>query len=128
MGTDDIYTIVQTFELTNFKVWTVLSTEENVLLRGLLPEMSSFVPSAITRPFFELQTPDFAWKFVWTVPTNYEKKFVITYIHNYAITQPFFELQTPDFAWKFVWTVPTNYENFFCNYVITYIRNYVIIT
>ena len=38
--------------------------------------MSSFVPSAITQPFFELQTPDFAWKFVWTVPTNYEKKIV----------------------------------------------------
>ena len=36
--------------------------------------MFSFVPSAITQPFFELQTPDFAWKFVWTVPTNYEKK------------------------------------------------------
>ena len=36
----------------------------------------SFVPSAITQPFFELQTPDFAWKFVWTVPTNYEKKIV----------------------------------------------------
>ena len=34
--------------------------------------VSSFVPSAITQPFFELQTPDFAWKFVWTVPTNYE--------------------------------------------------------
>ena len=23
--------------------------------------------------FFQLQTPDFAWKFVWTVPTNYIK-------------------------------------------------------
>ena len=47
--------------------------------------MFSFVPSAITQPFFELQTPDFAWKFVWTVPTNYEKKlllriYVITYL------------------------------------------------
>ena len=59
--------IVQTFELMNFKVWTVLSTEENVLLRLFPPpEMSSFVPSAITQPFFELQTPDFAWKFIWT--------------------------------------------------------------
>ena len=38
--------------------------------------MFSFVPSAITQPFFELQTPDFAWRFVWTVPTNYEKKIV----------------------------------------------------
>ena len=28
---------------------------------------------AITQPFFEQQTPDFVWKFVWTVPTNYEK-------------------------------------------------------
>ena len=36
--------------------------------------MSSFVPSAITQSFFELQTPDFTWKFVWTV-TNYEKTF-----------------------------------------------------
>ena len=35
--------------------------------------VSSFVSSAITQPFFELQTPDFAWKFVWTVPTNYTK-------------------------------------------------------
>ena len=25
---------------------------------------------ALTQPFFELQTPDFAWKFIWTVPTK----------------------------------------------------------
>ena len=25
----------------------------------------------VTQPFFELQTPYFAWKFIWTVPTNY---------------------------------------------------------
>ena len=76
---------------------------------------SSFVPSAITRSFFKLQTPDFAWKFVWTVPTNYGFfcNYLITLlVRNYAITQPFFELQTPDFAWKFVWTVPTNYAIF----------------
>ena len=24
----------------------------------------------ITQPFFELQTPDFAWKFIWTVEPN----------------------------------------------------------
>ena len=24
----------------------------------------------ITQPFFELQTPDFAWKFMWTVQLN----------------------------------------------------------
>ena len=29
---------------------------------------------AITHKFFELQTPDFAWKIVWIVQTNYEKK------------------------------------------------------
>ena len=28
---------------------------------------------AITQPFFELQTLDFAWKFVQTVPTNFAK-------------------------------------------------------
>ena len=27
----------------------------------------------VNLPFFELQNPDFAWKFIWTVPTNYEK-------------------------------------------------------
>ena len=32
-------------------------------------EMFSFVPSAITQPFFELQTPDFAWEPLWNVPT-----------------------------------------------------------
>ena len=32
--------------------------------------LSSFVPSVITRSFFELQTPDFAWKFIWTVQPN----------------------------------------------------------
>ena len=36
-------------------------------------KVSSFVPSAITQPFFELETPDFAWKFVWTVSINYAK-------------------------------------------------------
>ena len=25
------------------------------------------------QPLFELQTPDFAWKYVWTVSTNYTK-------------------------------------------------------
>ena len=34
--------------------------------------MSSFVPSAITQPFFEVQIPDFAWKLVCAVPTNYK--------------------------------------------------------
>ena len=60
--------------------------------------MSSFVPSAITQPFFELHTPDFAWKFVWIVQTNYKstKKYVGTKV---LITQSFFELQTPNFPY-----------------------------
>ena len=66
----------------------------------LLQEVSSFVLSAITQPFFELQTPDFAWKFVWIVQINYKstksiKKYIRTKV---LITQSFFELQTPDFA------------------------------
>ena len=78
--------------------------------------MSSFVPSAITQPFFELQTPDFAWKFVWIVQINYKstkvqkvqkstKKYISTKV---LITQSFLELQTPDFAWKFICTVQPN--------------------
>ena len=46
--------IVQTLELRSKKFG----------LYNPLKKMSSFVPSAITQPFFELQTPDFAWKFV----------------------------------------------------------------
>ena len=57
----------------NFKVWTVLSTDDIVVVVIVIYIVSSFVPSAITQPFFELQPPDFAWKFVWTVPTNYIK-------------------------------------------------------
>ena len=38
--------------------------------------MSSFVPSAITQPFFELQTTDFVWKFIWTVqPSDKVQKY-----------------------------------------------------
>ena len=64
----------------------------------------------ITRSFLELQSPDFAWKFVWIVCTNYKstkciKKYESTKV---LITQPFFKLQTPDFALKFIWTVQTN--------------------
>ena len=75
--------------------------------------MSSFVPSAITQPFFELQTPDFAWKFIWAVQTNYKstkstKKYISTKV---LIIESFFELQTPNFAWKFVWIVQINYKS-----------------
>ena len=28
--------------------------------------------ASLTQPFFELQTPDFAWKFVWIVQINYK--------------------------------------------------------
>ena len=70
-----------------------------------------------TQLFLELLTPDFAWKFVWTVKTNYEKRNNQGHQKGegggcqgrQGVTQPYFELQTPDFPWKFVWTVPTNY-------------------
>ena len=81
--------------------------------------MSSFVPSAITEPFFELQTPDFAWTFICTVLTIYEIFLSGTSEGGGAqgrqgVTQPFFELQTPYFAWNFLCTVQTNYEQKFC--------------
>ena len=43
---------------------------------------------SITHSFFELETPDFAWKFVWTVRTKYTHK-----KYKVLITQPFLELQ-----------------------------------
>ena len=41
----------------------------------IYPEMEKVTLSGSlqTKTFFELQTPYFAWKLVWTVPTNYEK-------------------------------------------------------
>ena len=42
---------------------------------------------AITQ--LQLQTPDFAWKFVWTVPTNYTNKCC-----NYVLTKWSVEVDT----------------------------------
>ena len=46
---------------------------------------------SITRSFFELETTDFAQKFVWTVRTKYKCKKVQKY--KVLINKPFFELQ-----------------------------------
>ena len=35
--------------------------------------MARNIKFSITHSFFELQTPDFAWKFIWKVRTNYKK-------------------------------------------------------
>ena len=56
---------------------------------------------------FEIQTPDFAWKLVWTVQTNYENFFGLGHHKGgsqgrQGVTQPFFELQTPYFALNFI--------------------------
>ena len=57
---------------------------------------------SITCSFFDLQSPDFAWKFVWTVRTSY-KSIKVPKGQKYKVlsTQPFFELQALDFTWKF---------------------------
>merc|ERR1712208_33027 len=43
----------------------------------------------ITQPFFELHTPDFAWKFIWTVEPNDKvqkyKKYKSTKIQKYKV-------------------------------------------
>ena len=45
----------------------------------------------ITQPFFELQTSDFAWKFIWTVKPNDKvqkyKKYKSTKIQKYKNTK-----------------------------------------
>ena len=38
--------------------------------------------SRVTPPFFELQTTDFAWKFIWTVRTNFMKNKMSTKSEN----------------------------------------------
>ena len=45
----------------------------------------------ITQPFFELQTPDFAWKFIWTVQPNDKVQKYKKY--KLLIKQQFFSLQ-----------------------------------
>ena len=40
---------------------------------------------SITRSFFELQSPDFAWKFIWTVWTTFDKQ------NGHQITKNFYE-------------------------------------
>ena len=72
----------------------------------------------ITQSFLELQTPDFAWKFICTVQPNEKVQKVQKYKSTKStkkhistkllITQSFLELQTPDFAWKFLCTVQPN--------------------
>ena len=52
---ENVDIFVQTLRTNELKVWTVLSTDD--IYSNIV---SSFVPRAITQPFFELQTPDFA--------------------------------------------------------------------
>ena len=76
---------------------------------------------SITHSFLELQSPDFAWKFVWIVRTTleffFEKQNGCQRNKMAAKSQKsrfhsFLEVQSLDFAWKFVWIVRTNFE--FC--------------
>ena len=42
----------------------------------------------ITQPFFELQTPDFAWKFIWIVePNDKVQKYKSTKVQKYKSTK-----------------------------------------
>ena len=61
----------RTFHKSKFGLYNRLTIDDvDVDDRYIRP--SSFVPGTITQPFFELQTPDFAWKFVWIVQINYK--------------------------------------------------------
>ena len=91
--------------------WNVKSTKSTKnWTQSFDAPIALVVPSAITQPYFELQTPDFALKFVWIVQINYKstkstKKYISTKV---LITQSFLDLQTPDFAWKFICNVQPN--------------------
>ena len=84
-------------------------------------EMAPNTKLSITPSFLELQSPDFAWKFIWTVQTNSENKMAAKKQNGHqktkwppnnklSITHSFLELQSQDFVWKFQWTVWTNSE------------------
>ena len=62
------------FEKHQFKVYTFSDAPYIVWRRG----MAEITKLSITRSFFELETPDLALKFVWTIRTKYKtyKKFL----------------------------------------------------
>ena len=61
---------------------------------------AEIIKLSITCSFFELETPDFAWKFVRTVRTKYKtyKKFLISTKVQSTQTSAIFELQTSELA------------------------------
>merc|ERR1712173_524203 len=87
---------------------------------------SSFVPTAITQPFFELQTPDFAWKFVWIVQINYKSTKSTKKVHKYKSTHNSVIFRATDsrFYMKFMCTVqPTEKVQKYKKYKSTKYRN-----
>ena len=52
----------------------------------LINSISSVDHTVQTRPFFELQIPDFAWNFIWSVQPNYRvQKYKNTKMHKMQI-------------------------------------------
>ena len=47
------------------------------------PPVTTLHIELIPQPFFELQTPDFAWKFVWIFRKNYKSK-EVQKVHKYS--------------------------------------------
>ena len=106
---------------SNFKCifsWREARSSICRLVTGTVAQAQAQAPQApntklsITHSFFELQSPDFAWKFVWTVRTNLKIFFKMAdkiqndrQIAKLCITRSFLELQSPNFAWKLVWIV-----------------------
>ena len=100
-----IWTVQPNDKVQNYKKYKstkVLIVARHQTARGQNTKLS------ITQSFFELQTPDFAWKFVWTAHRDLCKKLnfrdskilKLGKMKVMAITCPFLDLQTPDFEWK----------------------------
>merc|ERR1712030_108468 len=75
----------------------------------------------ITQPFFELQTPDLAWKFIWTVePNDKVKKYKNTKVQNKKVqkykstkykTKKYKNTKTQKNAKNIIITKSTKYKN-----------------
>ena len=50
--------------------WSCLSYRVQILHGSSYGQSEQNTKVLITQPFFELPTPDFAWKFIWTVQSN----------------------------------------------------------
>jgi len=83
--------------------------------------MSSFEPSAVTQPFFEIQILDFTKKFIRTVPTTLEQKKIISGVTRGEVVRAIEEIFL-NFYIVFLFTFII-----FCNFYVVQLKVWTLI-